>query len=332
MRKSNFISRFAKIDVPKITVVIPCYNAGLFLDASIRSLTAQSVADWECVIFNDGSTDDTRKIAETWCRKDSRFLLVNQENLGVSCARNVGFRAGSAAASYVLFLDSDDCLHPDMLKKLGECLDSNPKVGLARCEYEFMDHKGSPVSGIRQKERYVPTSYWVRQLSRAEKEIPFVSVFALSGIVPSVALIRRSVFAQTSGFDETFGQHHEDTDLFLKLRLLADFYYFPETLVTKRIHARSSTAHNATFQQRAALKEKLLVAKWSSHAGLSQEQMILVSNALLFKQYRLEACLGFARSYGYVRKGSLLKALQFFIGALRRYLPSLFHKYNVEYF
>lgn len=275
--------------------------------------------------MNDGSTDATVSIVEAWSDRDKRISLIHQNNQGVSRARNAGFQASMADSLYVLFLDSDDCLYPSMLSKMTEFMDMHPDIGLVRCEYEFIDHAEVPIISIEQKPRYVPTRFWVRKLSRTDKEIPFVSIFALSGIVPSVALIRRTVYAMSGGFDETFGQYHEDTDLFLRLRLLSDFYYFPEVLVTKRIHDQQCTANNDRFKEIASLKEKRLCWKWASCQGLTRDQKNTVRRALYFKQSRLEAYLSFRRSFACFGQGNLLPAFRFFIGALRRYFVSLIY-------
>ena len=73
---------------PLISVIIPAYNAEQFLDETLESVLSQTYENWECIIVNDGSTDNTEEIAKKWCEKDSRFRLTNKENGGLSSARN----------------------------------------------------------------------------------------------------------------------------------------------------------------------------------------------------------------------------------------------------
>ena len=99
---------------PLISVVIPAYNAGQFLDETLESVLSQTYENWECIIVNDGSTDNTESIVKKWCEKDSRFRLTNKENGGLSSARNWGIK--ESKAEYIAFLDADDILTPDSLE------------------------------------------------------------------------------------------------------------------------------------------------------------------------------------------------------------------------
>ena len=99
---------------PLISVVIPAYNAGQFLDETLESVLSQTYENWECIIVNDGSTDNTESVAKKWCEKDSRFRLTNKENGGLSSARNWGIK--ESKAEYIAFLDADDILTSDSLE------------------------------------------------------------------------------------------------------------------------------------------------------------------------------------------------------------------------
>ena len=99
----------------KISIIIPCYNQGHFLNDTLHSVYDQSYSSWECIIINDGSTDNTDKIANEWAIKDSRFKCFYKKNGGLSTARNAGLE--KMQGEYVLFLDSDDCIHKDKISK-----------------------------------------------------------------------------------------------------------------------------------------------------------------------------------------------------------------------
>lgn len=103
---------------PAISVIIPAYNAQEYLRECLDSVLAQSFSDFEAIVVNDGSTDDTLKIAEEYARKDPRIKILNEVNSGVSTARNIGIK--SAKGTWVIFLDSDDILTPDALSILYE--------------------------------------------------------------------------------------------------------------------------------------------------------------------------------------------------------------------
>ncbi|WP_281298288.1 glycosyltransferase family 2 protein [Flavobacterium limnophilum] len=93
---------------PLVSVIVPCYNQAQFLDDALQSVLAQTYTNWECIIVNDGSPDDTEEVAKRWLAKDARFQYVYKENGGLSSARNAGL--DFAKGAYIQFLDSDDYL------------------------------------------------------------------------------------------------------------------------------------------------------------------------------------------------------------------------------
>lgn len=97
------------MNIPLVSIIIPCYNQAHFLDEALQSVFDQTYANWECIIVNDGSTDNTKEIAKKWDERDSRFFYSYQENGGLSSARNTGLNI--ANGDYIQFLDADDCLH-----------------------------------------------------------------------------------------------------------------------------------------------------------------------------------------------------------------------------
>lgn len=100
---------------PKISIIVPCYNQGSYLDECLQSVLEQSYTNWECIIVNDGSTDNTDTLAKNWADKDSRFHYLYKENGGISSARNAGLE--KASGDYIQFLDSDDLIHREKFAK-----------------------------------------------------------------------------------------------------------------------------------------------------------------------------------------------------------------------
>lgn len=95
----------------KVSVIIPCYNQAHFLHESVDSVLAQTYTNWECIIVNDGSTDNTESIALAFAEKDNRIKYIKKENGGLSSARNKGLY--EATGEYIQFIDSDDMITPD---------------------------------------------------------------------------------------------------------------------------------------------------------------------------------------------------------------------------
>ncbi len=99
---------------PKVSIIVPCYNQAQYLDEALQSVLDQTYQNWECLIVNDGSPDNTEEIANKWVAKDSRFIYLPKENGGVSSARNLGI--DKATGEYLQFLDSDDYLDQQKLE------------------------------------------------------------------------------------------------------------------------------------------------------------------------------------------------------------------------
>src|SRR5687767_11553356 len=99
------------IKQPLISVIVPCYNHAIFLDDALQSVYRQTYAHWECLIIDDGSLDDTERIALQWSKKDKRFKYFYKQNGGLSSARNRGL--DEAVGENIQFLDADDLIEAD---------------------------------------------------------------------------------------------------------------------------------------------------------------------------------------------------------------------------
>ena len=109
----------------KVSVIIPVYNVDKYLEECLQSVCSQTLKDIEIICINDGSTDKSGQILKDFAKKDKRIILIEQENRGVSIARNNGLKA--ARGEYIGFVDSDDCIDPDFYEKLeNACLNIAP--------------------------------------------------------------------------------------------------------------------------------------------------------------------------------------------------------------
>lgn len=102
------------MNLPFISIIVPCYNQAIFLDECLSSVLNQTFNNWECIIIDDGSVDNTYEIANNWSIKDSRFSYIKKKNGGLSSARNAGLKI--AKGDFIQFLDSDDYIHGEKLK------------------------------------------------------------------------------------------------------------------------------------------------------------------------------------------------------------------------
>lgn len=125
-------------NAPKISLIIPVYNTEKFLAEALKSVESQTFKDFEAIIINDGSTDNSGKIIDSFAAKNKSFRVINQDNKGLSAARNAGIKA--ATGQYIAFFDSDDYLSPDFLKELYKLASEN-QADIAYCNFYIYKNK-----------------------------------------------------------------------------------------------------------------------------------------------------------------------------------------------
>jgi glycosyltransferase involved in cell wall biosynthesis len=130
----------------KVSVVIPTYKAEKYIAATIQSVLSQTYTDFEILIIDDGSPDNSLNICRLF--QDRRIRIISQPNRGLPGARNTGIR--EASGDFIAFLDADDVWHPQKLEKHVEHLNASPAVGVSFSYSAFIDEKGR-LNGLYQK-------------------------------------------------------------------------------------------------------------------------------------------------------------------------------------
>jgi len=301
----------------KISIITPCYNCDRYIGKTIESVRSQTFTNWEHIIVDDGSRDNSAQVVRSYLDSDPHLRFIQQSNQGVARARISGVNASSKESCYLLFLDADDCLDPAMLSVLAEYLSQHPQVGLAYCHYHYINDSDA-IIGTPYFPRFVPSRFGVHELTDEEPVTPFVSVFASAVILPSISLIRRAIYDRTPGWDEAFGQPCEDTDLFLHIALHSQIHFVPQKLVRYRRHDHQSTANSEKYAQ----QQQKLYRKWRNLDSLTAEQKALVKAAWRFRQGRVAPYSGLDAGTRYLKQGKTKQALRFYGGALRRYVGS----------
>ena len=300
----------------RVSIITPCYNGETYIGRTIDSVQAQTFTNWEHVIVDDGSTDGSAAIVETYVATDSRLRLIRQPNGGVSKARNNGFAACSPQSDYRLFLDADDCLEREMLAVMVNHLDAHPQVGLAYCGCVYID-TDDRVTGKKNVVRYVRCGlFGTRKLAADCPETPFESVCVSAGLVPSVAVLRRSVYELTPRWDEMFGQPAEDRDLFMHMALRGTIHYVPREMVRKRQHDSQSTAD--IMKLRA--QDERLNRKWNSMRGLIDDDREKVEQGRRLREGRLPANAYAEWGNDHLHAGNLVKGVKCYLRYVQRLL------------
>lgn len=138
--------------MPFLSVIIPVYNVEKYIEACLESVISQSYSDFEIICVNDGSTDNSLHLLEKYRTRDSRIKIINQNNKGVSEARNRGLR--EAAGDYVCFVDSDDLLTADALAALRKCIEENPSVQAVVYEVRNLIYENQGLRNITKESYY----------------------------------------------------------------------------------------------------------------------------------------------------------------------------------
>lgn len=120
------------MNTPTVSVLIPVYNVERYLPRCLDSVLAQTWTDYECIIVDDGSTDNSGSICDEYARKDSRFIVIHKENGGISSARNAAVEM--ASGEFISFIDSDDYALPNYLERLLD-IQHQTKAAIVKCGY-----------------------------------------------------------------------------------------------------------------------------------------------------------------------------------------------------
>jgi glycosyltransferase involved in cell wall biosynthesis len=121
------------------SVIIPCFNGERFIIDTLNSVCKQTYQNWECIIVDDGSTDNSASIIHNYISGDNRFLYLYKENQGTAIARNAGIKA--SRGTYLLPLDADDLIAPQYIEEAIRVLDERPEVKVVYCNAEKFGRK-----------------------------------------------------------------------------------------------------------------------------------------------------------------------------------------------
>jgi glycosyltransferase involved in cell wall biosynthesis len=195
------------MSTPVFSVVIPAYNAPRTIESCVRSVLAQTRSDFELIVVDDGSTDDTADRVQALASEDPRIELIRQENRGTAGARNTGI--ARARGRYVSFLDNDDLWMPNYLEQMHRALEADPSAGMAYTDGWNLGDSNRKIRRLTSLEHYPPVS------PTASDEEFLVSLIDINFITSSTT-VRRHVLEEVGGFDPTI-RGSDDWDLWLRI-------------------------------------------------------------------------------------------------------------------
>lgn len=188
-----------------ISVIIPMYNSAETIIKALDSVKAQTFkCYYDVIVINDGSMDKSQELVENYIFEDNRFklILINQENGGVSTARNAGLKASNG--DLIAFLDSDDQWFPDKLEKQTKLLELNPQIDLLGCAFDGL---------------YLPNTPHGSLLKIDISKLIFKNYFQ-----PSTVIMKRKVFEEIGYFDEN-QKYAEEGNYFIRIANRFNCYF-----------------------------------------------------------------------------------------------------------
>ncbi|HEC91432.1 MAG TPA: glycosyltransferase [Candidatus Atribacteria bacterium] len=219
--------------MPKVSVIITVYNEERYLKEAIESILAQSFKNFELVIVNDGSTDDTAKILDHYKNKDSRMkTITHTTRMGQSKARNEAIN--NSSGEYIAILDADDISLPYRLEEQVKFIESHKEIGLVGSAAYKIDEKGG-ILGV------IPV---IECNEDIQKELLVRNCFVHSSI-----MFRREIFRKIGGYREEFIAA-QDYDFILRIAENCKVHNLKRVLVKRRVNLQGISIVKNTLQKR----------------------------------------------------------------------------------
>jgi len=232
------------MDKPKVSVVIPVYNAQKYITACIDSVLKQTLQDFEIICVDDGSGDDSDSIVREYAKTDDRFVLFSQTNKGVSAARNIGL--ANARGEYIYFLDSDDYIEPDTLETACHILDAK-QLDIVYFDTFAFGEEGIPQEDVAAKNRYYARNHAYSAVYSG-KNLLYKMLENKEYSCPVWKQVVRKDFLQKNHVQFFDGIIHEDELYTLQTMLLAErVACIPKTLHHRRLRKDSIMTSSVEF-------------------------------------------------------------------------------------
>ena len=225
------------MSTPRVSVVIPTYNRQDLVTEAIESVLTQTFSDFEIIVVDDGSTDETSSRMKAY---EGRVTYHVQKNQGVAAARNAGIRL--ARGEFVCFLDSDDLWEPSKLATQIHFAEAHPEYALVATEIQGFDSNSEKIGSGKA------SLYTIRNGMVAEH------LLFGNWIQTSTVMLRRTALDEVGWFDEDIGQFGEDWLLWMRVASRFPIYFLPEPLVSYRFHPGRLTLYQPEEQFQSLMR------------------------------------------------------------------------------
>jgi glycosyltransferase involved in cell wall biosynthesis len=259
-------------DRPLVTVVVPTYNYGRFIPETLECIRAQTYPKWECIVVDDGSTDDTAEQVSVFMKLDARFKFIHQKNARQAAAKNNGLQ--NSSGKYVQFLDADDLIEREKLAKQVDYLEAHPDVDIVYGSMRYFKSE-NPTDTLYWL--WGENKPWMPEISGQGKEV-LKALVRQNIMVINSPLIRRSVVEVVGAFDDKLPPA-EDWDYWLRCAAANMRFYFdesPGTLALVRWHSLSSSQdRRKMYDSMRMIREKIdILTRDAEILALNREHKI----------------------------------------------------------
>lgn len=263
---------------PLVSIVIPTYNYGHLIAYTLSCLQNQQYANWEAIIIDDGSTDNTKAVVDKFTLEDSRFFYLHQVNSGVSIARNNGLN--HVRGKYIQFLDADDLISKAKLQLQVDFLEKNPKVDLVNVGTRYF-HTDRP--DILFSDLSLANTSSRKQVKGQGFELA-LKLIKNNPIVILNPVFKQEILNTTKGFVEQMA-YLEDWDLWFRFAInnfRFDHLDHPEALALVRAHSISASQQDTKIKEgEGYLRNRMKhFIKQSEHLTYDQKETALNLNRL----------------------------------------------------
>jgi glycosyltransferase involved in cell wall biosynthesis len=242
---------------PKLSIIIPCYNSEETLEMTLFSVFNQEFQDWEALVVNDGSIDNTENIALNWVVKDKRFKYFSKVNEGLGKTRNFGI--SKAIGTYVLPLDSDNLIDKGFATNAIEILDYDDEVGVVHGHAEYFGDKHG---------------FW--QINEFD-----LSAMLVHNYIDACAIYRKIFWEKVGGYDENMPyQGHEDWEFWIAFAELNVKFHHTNKITFK--YNVSSTSMIKSFTKNMILSNQDYLVKKHSRLFHNYYSNLYHKNELYF--------------------------------------------------
>lgn len=228
-------------DGPRVSIIVPVHNRADLIAETLESVVRQTMESWECIVVDDGSTDGSRAVVESYVQQDERFRLISTKHLGLPAARNAGIDASSG--EFIQFLDADDILDEQKLEQHAEFLKQNPDVDIVYGRsFFFRTEAPEQLLGSVGGRLKRPI------LNEVQTNAEALAILELHNIMPVLSpLTRRKAIARAGGFDDSV-RAQEDHDLWLRCAITGAEFHFLESenpVAKVRVHSGMMTTDSS---------------------------------------------------------------------------------------